>query len=339
MPLIAYPTSLPGPSASSFTPRDRLARSSLPGDALSAARERDFMGTEELGFIFSPAEAAAFDAWWRDELFSGGLRFAAAWPLPPEFAGSRVRKFIGSPQWSHIFVSNWRISVTCEVYGRSEAPQYTEPDLDVLLLINGIDSIEDESPYTWSIENNGVTLDDGAMVFDGASWLLVDVGPQLDLGAGNYTVELFAEKASDAGIYASVLGSNTPSYGSETCFVYSPVSDSLQLDGPPLINSSTLGVADGVFGHYAWCRSGTTQRAFTNGLADATVNTVNDTIQLRLDGGGLTIGHANSAGLGHVPPGASPQFWKGRLKGIRIVARSLYTDNFAPPSAPLSANP
>ncbi len=183
MPLIEYPAGLPGPSASSFTPRDRLARSTLPGDALAGARERDFLGSEELGFVFSPDDAAAFDAWWRDTLYSGGLRFAAAWPLPPEFAGSRVRKFARSPTWSHIANGNWRMSVTTEVYGRMAAPELTPPESCVELL-NHAD--ETSGTTAESVVGPELTVTGAAALSAGAAvWGTGGVGPT---GSGSYSL-------------------------------------------------------------------------------------------------------------------------------------------------------
>lgn len=123
MPAIVYPASLPGPQTAPFTPAERLRRSELPGLQQHAARERDFRGTQELSFLYGATEAAVFDEWWRDTLFSGGLLFAAAWPLPPAFADLYIRKFRGSPAWSYVADGNWRVSFTVEVYGRGELPQ------------------------------------------------------------------------------------------------------------------------------------------------------------------------------------------------------------------------
>lgn len=124
MAAITYPSSLPRPqSFGTFTPAPRLRRADLPGPTTLAALEREFRGTDEITFLFTQAQAAIFDAWWRSTLDRGGKLFAATdWPLPNGWTGTSVRRFTAPPKWARDG-RHWRVQVPTLVIGNHIAPQ------------------------------------------------------------------------------------------------------------------------------------------------------------------------------------------------------------------------
>lgn len=128
MTSLVYPATLPPPVSAPFKPARRLRTSDLPGKRADAARERDFRGTQEVAFVFDAAEAAAFDAWWRVDLKSGGALFAAEWPTPAGWSAPAVRKFVGAPQWAFVPGGAWRVSVPTEVLGAHRLKKATDID-------------------------------------------------------------------------------------------------------------------------------------------------------------------------------------------------------------------
>ena len=86
--------------------------------------QRDYLATQRVEWeILTPDEAAMFHAWWKDDLGVGGAWFASTWPAPQGWV-SIVRRFVGTPQWTHLPGGFWRISATLLVRGRGIPPQH-----------------------------------------------------------------------------------------------------------------------------------------------------------------------------------------------------------------------
>jgi hypothetical protein len=128
-----FPASLQVPQTLTLVSGERR----LMSDRMTQVRgiQRDRTWTEQVTFRpFNAAQAAVFDAWWRDDLIEGGAWFSAQWPHPTQggtFAIGHgfgedylttVRRFIGPPQWSFLGKDLWRVTATFEVRGTSEAP-------------------------------------------------------------------------------------------------------------------------------------------------------------------------------------------------------------------------
>lgn len=113
-----YPDTLPSPATVNLRPADRLRRGEVPGPNSQHARERDFRAADDITFVFSPTQAAIFDAWWRG-LRNGGASFVARWPVPAGWREATIRTFTSTPTWERLSGGNFRVSVSTEILGRS----------------------------------------------------------------------------------------------------------------------------------------------------------------------------------------------------------------------------
>lgn len=122
----AYPATLPPPSLAIVTPAERRLLSDLGGGPQQARGvQRSYVATQRVEFVFSAAEAAIFDAWWKTDLDFGGAWFMAAWPAPQGFANS-ARRFIGVPQWRYLPGGSWRVTAQVLVQTRALEDCFTE---------------------------------------------------------------------------------------------------------------------------------------------------------------------------------------------------------------------
>jgi len=196
MPAIVYPSALPGPQTAPVQWAERRMLSALPGPRDARAMERDQRGTQDLSFIFTAAEAAAFAAWYDADLIQGGAWFAANWPAPNGTV--RVRRFAAPPQWQFVPGGLWRVSAQCEVRGRGEPPWF-EPERDVWLWLRGEEhptgTIIDSSVHHRTINAFGGAAHstDQAYQESGSIALLADgdylTTDNLPLALGRWTIE------------------------------------------------------------------------------------------------------------------------------------------------------
>lgn len=133
MPLIAYPSVLPGPQAPlRLVPRERRAVPGIEGAFAPRSRQRDFSGgLYEATWVYSPSEMAIWRAWFQDDLLYGHRWFADELPLDGGFS-TRVVRYVGEQRREHLAVGIYRITATLEVRGASELPQ-TVVETDGLL--------------------------------------------------------------------------------------------------------------------------------------------------------------------------------------------------------------
>lgn len=164
---LPYPAELPRPVSSRFTPAPRVRRSDLPGPVAQAARERDFRGTAELGWILTETEAQLWQDWWQYELREGGALFSAAWPLPAGYGADSVRKFIGAPQWAMLNRSAWRVAATTEVLGRYaelqggfDARAAGWPGSIEYAVVDGSGALVRDVSVPWSWDSPAITWDE-----------------------------------------------------------------------------------------------------------------------------------------------------------------------------------
>lgn len=137
MPLVVYPTELPPPSGYPFARREGRAVPQGAGDEAPRPRMRDaIVDADTVRWRYTPAEMAAWRAWYQNTLLNGQLWFAATLPgrggwLP------RVARYIGEQlQLTHLGAGIWEVSCRLEVRGLSAAP-----------------AMPDVVPFAWSEED------------------------------------------------------------------------------------------------------------------------------------------------------------------------------------------
>lgn len=168
--------------------------------------------------------------------------------------------------------------------------------------------------------------------FDGTGDYLASSTAIGDLGTGDFTVEYWALNntvqgsnfAPQVGTLADATPSNTWRFGTFSAtgylaFAYHTGSTFID------VFFGTTNYNDGVWHHYAVCRSGSTLRAFVDGIQVGSSATVTQN---------LTSGKALQIGR----EGYSPSHYTGSISNLRICkATALYTANFTPSSSPLTA--
>ena len=127
---IAYPAGLPPPQAPlRLVPRERRAATAIEGRLTARNRQRDFAGAryEAVSWLYSPAEMATWRAWYEGTLLHGQCWFAASLPLDGGFA-TRVVRYVGEQQRSHVGRGIFRVSSALEIRGASALPSITPFD-------------------------------------------------------------------------------------------------------------------------------------------------------------------------------------------------------------------
>lgn len=138
MPYIAYPTTIPGPTAFECAPRDRrMLSENEEGEQKVRRRETDFHGASQLQWEFTREQGAIFNTWGRTTLKNWTWRFAVTLPGYGGFV-QHVARFKKPPKWSHIGYSDetkgyWVVTAEIEIYGLALPPQTQE--LDPLTLL------------------------------------------------------------------------------------------------------------------------------------------------------------------------------------------------------------
>jgi hypothetical protein len=202
VPAVIYPTTLPGPSLSVVTPSERRLLSDVTGGPQQArGLQRDYLGIQEVEWsLLSATDAAAFDTWWKKVITYGGAWFASTWPAPQGWT-SVVRRFIGSPIWTHLPGGFWSVRARVQVRGRGMPPW----NYVVLLLhgdgTNGSTVFTDSSVYARTVTSYGSTVNStsaakfglSSLYFNkvGLAKLSVAADTAYDLAAHDFTLEFF----------------------------------------------------------------------------------------------------------------------------------------------------
>ena len=173
--LIEYPAKLPAPLSGRISPTERRFISEVPGRPNYRTRQRDYHGTKDIDFIFTPDEAETFRYWWAKWLARGAVWFVADWPLLPQRMRN-VYRFTKPPTWALEGGAingqgYWRVSATVEIRGRGmlpELPVYSVssklyPILEIESITTSLDRIWPEPNYYF---REGVTI--GASVIAGS---------------------------------------------------------------------------------------------------------------------------------------------------------------------------
>jgi hypothetical protein len=123
MPAVIYPVGLPSPLVGwSATPRERVARSSIPGDPKARRRWSDAVFDVTASWVFTQAQMELWWPWYRDTLFDGQLWFLATGPGLSGMTSRVMRYRPSTVTVVPLGHGNARISADMEVRGRSEAP-------------------------------------------------------------------------------------------------------------------------------------------------------------------------------------------------------------------------
>ena len=184
----------------------------------------------------------------------------------------------------------------------------------------------------WNVNNlftrSVKTLD--AVAFDGSGdYLSLSDSDDFELGSGDFTIEFYINSTqSQNSFYTAVSKWSNSNFswmvryssidiGTGWSFFYSSTGNSFTTVFGQAIN-------DGGWHHIAVTRSGTTIRTFTDGVQNNS-RTTSDTFY-------------NGTADVNVGADRNAQFFKGFISNLRIVkGTALYTSNFTPPSAPLTA--
>jgi hypothetical protein len=115
-----YPSTLPVPQTANITPFERAQLSNADRPREARALSTDRLATVRATWPpLSPADAAVFRAWWKDEIYEGGAWFNATWPLP-QGTVEAVFRFIQQPRWRFVPGGRWRIEAVMELRGRTQ---------------------------------------------------------------------------------------------------------------------------------------------------------------------------------------------------------------------------
>lgn len=169
----------------------------------------------------------------------------------------------------------------------------------------------------------------GSMYFDGTGdYLKIPTTPNFAFNTGNFTIEFWAWKsANGVNGFDGVIGVTNNTASNPVWFVELSSSRGFRIyvDGNVCANTTTTGINDSTWHHWAICRSGSTWYLFKDGVA-LTKNTDNIGSTSIVTGSNIDIGRAIDINTSFT--------FNGYIDDLRIttgVAR--YTANFTPPTS------
>ena len=181
----------------------------------------------------------------------------------------------------------------------------------------------------------------GSVFFSGyvdgtsADWLQIhDNLADFDMGAGDFTFECWVKAAASSGAYAGIFGMYN--YDNAGLLIQLDNQGRVRLVNPGAIDQtgSTVfygtGTTMGDWHHYAVTRSGTTLKAFVNGVEEISHTYSN----------GIDFSNGGSAVIGVTDRTDYPGDYdlKGYISNLRLVkGTALYTANFTPSTEKLTA--
>ena len=171
------------------------------------------------------------------------------------------------------------------------------------------------------------TSGSGSLNFNGSSQYIATADTS-NLGSGNFTIEGWLYYRGGSTSPTLVDGFNGPTTNSYQLYL-STSTNLLQFydgSGGGVVIAGTTSLSINTWYHFAAVRSGTTLKTYINGVQDGTVtNSTNYNAT-----GVLWIGSQRFSG--------PVNYFNGYLSNVRIVVgTAVYTANFTPPTAPLTA--
>jgi hypothetical protein len=166
------------------------------------------------------------------------------------------------------------------------------------------------------------TSGSGSLNFNGSSQYIATADTS-NIGSGSFTLEgwLYCSGGTGPALFDTFNGASTNSYQ-----LYLSSNHLVFYDGSGAVITGTASLSTNTWYHFAAVRSGTTLKTYINGVQDGSVtNSTNYNAT-----GVLWIGSQRASG--------PTDYWNGYLSNLRIVVgTAVYTANFTPPTAPLTA--
>lgn len=127
MAAIVYPAALPAPAGYPFMPRERRAASPQPGPTQLRGRSREqIVDVKGVRWVYSPAQMAAWRAWFEDTLQNGQLWFAVSLPGDGGWR-TRVARYVGGTVRDSEGAGFFTVTADLEINGSRVPPQEGVP--------------------------------------------------------------------------------------------------------------------------------------------------------------------------------------------------------------------
>jgi hypothetical protein len=195
---------------------------------------------------------------------------------------------------------------------------------------NGDVKVTTFSPYAPSAKYNPA-VNGGSGYFDGSGdRLQIANTTEFDFGTGDFTVECWMHSAVEPTAYsieyAHLFGKGNGVFAGTWTLGYYQSKIAISIPGN-LTQGSTI-VPANTWNHFAVTRSSGTVRLFVNGVQDGSATITTDLTSTNT----LNIGDRQASdGSGNYP-------FNGYISNVRVIkGTALYTSNFTPPTAPLTA--
>lgn len=164
------------------------------------------------------------------------------------------------------------------------------------------------------------------------SYSNIDSHADLDLGAGDFTIEAWVRSTGTGGSQGCLISANS---GGHRAYFTVSAAGSLAIGGNvfPDFGTASGVIAPNTWHHVAVTRSGADGRLFVDGVLLATNSTLSGSNTFNLSAGSTLIGSGN-IGFGTVPPTNASSSFSGYIDELRVtkgVAR--YTASFTVPTA------
>lgn len=199
------------------------------------------------------------------------------------------------------------------------------------ITVNGTPSVQRFSPFSPTSAYSTSSIG-GSGYFNGSTdWLQIANNAAFDFGASNFTVEAWIYVTGGSGADREIFCMNQGAYPSGYEWALALNSSNkvmFNFLGSSFVNMvGTTTIALNTWYHVAAVRNGSTVTLYVNGVAETTAAA--QTIQTT--GSAITIGRD----LENVGGG---RFFTGYISDVRVnKGTAVYTANFTPPSAPLTA--
>ena len=202
------------------------------------------------------------------------------------------------------------------------------------LTANGNVAVQPFSPFAPTAAYSP-TVNGGSGYFDGTGdYLTTASNIAMNMGTGDFTVEFWLNCGAQIANYPTAVGSLASSFTTgatsiQVGHVAYPNQISFYANGNDAsIVTSSSNVCNSAWHHIAITRNGSNWRCFVDGVQEGFNNSRTDSITFATNGTGIGGDGWNGAN----------GFFKGYLSDVRIIkGTALYTANFTPPTAPVTA--
>ena len=192
------------------------------------------------------------------------------------------------------------------------------------ITVNGSPSVQAFSPFNptaaWSASTNG-----GSGYFDGSGdYLTAPSNAAFAFGTGDFTVEAWIYCTALSGVENFIFDSRSSVSTAGMGFNIEPTTGKLRYSGTANNVLTSTSITTNAWTHVAWVRSGSTLTGYINGTSGGSVSNSDNLTQ--------NVGAVGVVGF------AASGYFNGYMSNVRIVkGTAVYTANFTPPTAPLTA--